>query len=352
MSDLSTISIRHNDDWLRSRLKKPDNLIIKRPIKSVKRGYISDISIRRNNLRQQSPRPIFNNYSKKIVTKNNLPLITKATNQPTRTKPTFSINRTNRSRVLKRNQFHVIPPVSKIKKKEKPVLPTIMMTLAVVMFSIGVYSDLSSLKNAHASQLQAASLTKIANKVANTVNVASATNQPTSNTKNPVPSSLKPSNYSIANYMVAPSLPRYIIIPSLGVKARVLSVGVTTSGALQTPDNVYDTAWYNESSLPGQPGAMLIDGHVSSWTAHGVFYGIKNLKAGDVISIQRGDGTIFNYKVVKNQVYPSGNVNMTSAMTPVVAGQPGLNLITCTGDVIPGTSQFNERIVVYATLQS
>ena len=95
---------------------------------------------------------------------------------------------------------------------------------------------------------------------------------------------------------------------------------------------------------------MLIDGHVSSWTTDGVFYGIKKLKAGDIIKIERGDGKMFTYNVVKSQVFPSGNVNMTSAMTPVVPGQPGLNLITCTGDVIPGTSTFNERIIVYATL--
>ena len=104
----------------------------------------------------------------------------------------------------------------------------------------------------------------------------------------------------------------------------------------------------NESSEPGQPGAVLIDGHVSSWTAHGVFYGIKTLVAGDVIQIQRGDGSVFTYKVVRSQIYPAGSVNMAQAMTAVVAGQPGLNLITCTGDVIPGTSQFNQRIIVFA----
>ncbi len=128
-------------------------------------------------------------------------------------------------------------------------------------------------------------------------------------------------------------------------------MGVTSSGALETPPNVFETAWYNESSEPGQQGAMLIDGHVSSWTAHGVFYGIKTLVAGDIIKVEKGNGQIFTYSVVKSQVFPSGNVNMQSAMTPIIAGQPGLNLITCTGDVIPGTSFFNERIIVYATLQ-
>jgi hypothetical protein len=38
---------------------------------------------------------------------------------------------------------------------------------------------------------------------------------------------------------------------------------------------------------------------------------------------------------------------MAEAMAPVVSGKQGLNLITCTGDVIPGTNHFNERIVVF-----
>ncbi len=65
---------------------------------------------------------------------------------------------------------------------------------------------------------------------------------------------------------------------------------------------------------------MLIDGHVSSWTAHGVFYGLHTLVAGDTIQIERGDGTVFNYQVVKTVVYPNNGVDMQSAMTPVTPG--------------------------------
>jgi LPXTG-site transpeptidase (sortase) family protein len=147
--------------------------------------------------------------------------------------------------------------------------------------------------------------------------------------------------------MVAPDLPRYIKIPKLGVNARILQAGVTSSGALGTPSNVYDAAWYTGSAKPGQPGATLIDGHVSSWTTHGVFYNLKKLVAGDTIQVQRGDGQILTYQVVKSQTYQDDKVDMQAAMTPVVAGQPGLNLITCTGQVKPGTSEFNQRIVVF-----
>ena len=81
-----------------------------------------------------------------------------------------------------------------------------------------------------------------------------------------VPSTTPIPKSTVAAYSVAPNLPKYLIIPKLYVDSRVLSVGVTSSGAVGVPDNIYDTAWYNESSAPGQPGAMLIDGHISSWS--------------------------------------------------------------------------------------
>lgn len=218
-------------------------------------------------------------------------------------------------------------------------LQVALIALAVAIVLAGGYISFLGIRANHTAQVQAAKLTQQANNAAKSSGSSTA------------PSTIKPSAAAVANYAVAPNLPRYIIIPKLGVNAEVRSVGLTSSGALGVPDNVYYTDWYNESALPGQQGAMLIDGHVSSWTTHGVFYGIKTLVAGDLIKVERGDGTIFTYVVVKNHVFPLGKVDMQSAITPIVPGQPGLNLITCTGDVIPGTSQFNERILVYATLQ-
>jgi hypothetical protein len=47
-------------------------------------------------------------------------------------------------------------------------------------------------------------------------------------------------------------------------------------------------------------------------------------------------------------MYSASNIDMIVAMTAVTAGNPGINLITCSGDVIPGTSEFNQRVVVFA----
>lgn len=163
------------------------------------------------------------------------------------------------------------------------------------------------------------------------------------------PSSVRPAQSAVDTYNVAPDLPKYISAPAIGItKARVVRLGVMKDGAIATPDNIFDTGWYNGSAKPGQPGAMFIYGHVSSWTADGVFYNLHRLRPGDLITITRGDDVVFSYRVVTSKVYPYTDVDMSQVLSPVEAGQPGLSLMTCTGSVIKGTSDFSERLVVFA----
>jgi len=229
--------------------------------------------------------------------------------------------------------------ISLTRQKSKPQLA--LLSLAIVVVVAGGYISFSAWHTNQTAQVAVAKLTSAANQVATHGN-GSSTN------KNQALSTVKPSPVAVAAYAVAPSLPKYLKIPAIGVNARVLQVGVLASGALGTPDNVFDTAWYSGSSEPGQPGATLIDGHVSSWTSHGVFYNLHNLKAGDSIQIVKGDNTVVNYRVVKIQVYGANNVNMQAAITPITPSVSGLNLITCTGQVIKGTSLFNQRVIVFA----
>lgn len=169
----------------------------------------------------------------------------------------------------------------------------------------------------------------------------------------PAPSSTKIKSSVIASYSVPADNPKYIAIPAIGISnTPVLKLGLLESGAIATPDNIYETGWYDGSSLPGQSGAMFIYGHVSSWTAEGIFYNLRKLVPGDTVIITRGDNKTYTYQVVSSIVYPHNNVNMNQVLSPVTSSKPGLNLMTCTGHVINGTSEFNERLVVFTSLIS
>jgi sortase A len=165
------------------------------------------------------------------------------------------------------------------------------------------------------------------------------------------PSSLKPAQSAVVSYTVPASDPKYISVPIIEISnARIVRLGLLASGQIAVPNNIYDTGWYGGSALPGHLGAMFIYGHVSSWTNDGVFYNLKKLKAGDTITITRGDNTTYNYQVVSVKIYPYNNVDMEQVLAPIDASKPGLNLMTCTGQVIKGTSEFNERLVVFTSL--
>lgn len=172
-------------------------------------------------------------------------------------------------------------------------------------------------------------------------------------TSKSAPSSIKPKASTVASYTVPANNPKYIAIPAIGItNTPVLRLGLTTSRAINVPDNVYETGWYDGSSLPGHSGAMFIYGHVSSWTADGIFYNLHKLVTGDKVIITTGNNAVYTYQVVSSRVYPYTNVDMSQVLSPINSNTPGLNLMTCTGKVISGTSEFNERLVVFTSLVS
>lgn len=175
-------------------------------------------------------------------------------------------------------------------------------------------------------------------------------NDDSSSTDTP-PSTDKISETTIRNYAVAPANPRYIDIPKLKIHARALSMTVDKNNELKSPYGIYDAGWYTSSSLPGQPGAMLVDGHSGIGKTHGIFHDLSKLATGDDIMITRGDGQVFTYKVVKSQIVDVAKVDMSSLLVSQNTARPGLNLITCAGDSISGTFSLKQRVLVYAVMQ-
>ena len=72
------------------------------------------------------------------------------------------------------------------------------------------------------------------------------------------------------NYHVASYLPRLLSIPRLGIYGRVTVVG-KENGAVGSPSDFRMMAWYDRSSLPGQSGASLIDGHGGDYYHNEIF---------------------------------------------------------------------------------
>ena len=157
----------------------------------------------------------------------------------------------------------------------------------------------------------------------------------------------------VQEYTVAADRPRYLTIEKLGIKnARILAVGLTTNGALGTPSGIYDAGWYYGSGKPGQGGTLLMDGHNGGPTKVGIFKYLPSLVEGDIITIERGDGAIFNYTVVENitVALSESDAYMTTAQTTPVAGKESVTIITCTGEWSQAQKTYLSRQFLRAVL--
>lgn len=136
-------------------------------------------------------------------------------------------------------------------------------------------------------------------------------------------------------------------IPRVEIDAPVVTRGVDAAGVMQTPDNAYDTAWYDFSARPGFGGNAVFSGHVDYIrVGKAVFWNLKDLEPGDVIEVEMQDGTTYQYAVSSKIQYDSG----TAPVDQIVGATPEevITLITCSGTFSSATHQYDKRLVVRA----
>ena len=160
----------------------------------------------------------------------------------------------------------------------------------------------------------------------------------------------KKTQEQLAMHVVPATHPRQLIIPTLGIDANILAVGIAQDGSLDAPKTAWDVGWYDQSSLPGtNGGAMIIDGHVNdSLDRAGVFARIGSLKKGAEIVIERGDGQKFSFRVLSTEQKPVNQISMDTLLAPAAAGKERLTLITCGGTYNPAHKTYDDRVLVYA----
>ncbi len=154
----------------------------------------------------------------------------------------------------------------------------------------------------------------------------------------------------ILEYTVPADYPRYLTISKLGKRARVIVVGTLKNGEVGTPTNVHDVGWYNGSSRPGFGGKILIDGHNGGPSVAGVFKRLPELVPGDIVTIERGDGATFDYRVTESYAREIVQANNEMRKVFQTTETETLVLITCTGEWDNANETYNSRQFVYAEL--
>lgn len=143
--------------------------------------------------------------------------------------------------------------------------------------------------------------------------------------------------------------PNHIEIPSIGLNAEVVNVGITPDKAMDVPSDAKKVGWYELGVKPGDTGGAIMTAHYDTTTGKpAVFYNLRKLKQGDIIYIKLQDNTELLFQVSDILSEPVKNFP-----TELVFGNfpdKKLILITCDGVWNPLEKNYSKRLVVYATL--
>jgi sortase (surface protein transpeptidase) len=144
-------------------------------------------------------------------------------------------------------------------------------------------------------------------------------------------------------------IPVRITIASIGVDAPVVPLGLNPDHTIQVPSILADAGWFRPGPEPGEQGAAVIVGHLEGRAGRGVFYRLRDLRVGAVITIHLVDGSTVQFVArsmlrVQKDLFPTHRVYAQTA-------RPTLRLVTCAGKLDPVTGHHPDNYIVFATLR-
>ena len=153
--------------------------------------------------------------------------------------------------------------------------------------------------------------------------------------------------------LLSPAAPPIrLMIPAIGVSAKIVDEGLDADGALQVPPltdaGVREAGWYDLGPAPGQVGSAIIAGHVDSYHAAGVFYDLGRLVPGNAVEVTLADGETVHFTVTSVQEYPKAHFPAREVYGP--EPYQALRLITCGGAFDEATGRYLSNIVAYARM--
>ena len=98
--------------------------------------------------------------------------------------------------------------------------------------------------------------------------------------------------------------PVSLVIPAIGVRTRLIRLGVAPGGGLQVPSTTAVAGWYTRGPRPGAIGPAVIAGHIDSYRGPGIFFRLHQLRPRERVYVRRADGTLTVFRVTSVRTYP------------------------------------------------
>jgi len=153
---------------------------------------------------------------------------------------------------------------------------------------------------------------------------------------------------AVAAPVMAASPPVRVQIPAIGVDSGLMDLGLQDDGTLEVPATGFPAGWFTGAPTPGEQGPAVIAGHVDWGGVPGVFYDLRDVVAGDEITVSRADGSTAVFRVAE-----VGRYDKDAFPTAAVYGDldhAGLRVITCGGEFDHAAQSYEDNTVVFADL--
>jgi LPXTG-site transpeptidase (sortase) family protein len=142
--------------------------------------------------------------------------------------------------------------------------------------------------------------------------------------------------------------PKYVEIESIGLKSKIVAVGLNEKRVMIVPDENDLVSWYKLGSHPGQLGSAVLAGH-NEWNGPGVFKDLHKVEVGDEIKIIGDKDRIINFLITKIEVYDKKDFPIKKVYSQ--KDKERLNIITCHGRYNKENKRYEDRLVVYAEIK-
>ena len=144
----------------------------------------------------------------------------------------------------------------------------------------------------------------------------------------------------------AASPPVALVIPAIGVSARVVPEDLGPGGALDIPPP-QQVGWYERGPAPDQSGTTMLAGHIDDNGVPGALLRLNDVQLGAAVRVTTASGRVAAYTVTRRQVLPQHELAYSGLLSQ--QGAPSLVLVSCGGAYDEATHLYLDNIVVVAT---
>jgi hypothetical protein len=146
------------------------------------------------------------------------------------------------------------------------------------------------------------------------------------------------------------STPIQLSVPSIGLSAPLLGLGLDSKGAPELPpfSQPRTAGWLRDSVTPGEAGTAVLVGHVDTRTGPAVMWNLSAVRPGAEVEVARLDGTTAVFTVDRLRAY--AKAGFPAALVYGPSPDAELRIITCGGGYDRARQEYTGNVVLFAHL--